>query len=66
MNFLSPEWREVCVEIDKRVAALDLQNRTNVPESATIHMRGQISALLSLRNWQEETARQPEPEIRFD
>ena len=56
MNFNSPEWHEVCKEIEKRLGALDKMNRAVVPESVTSHTRGQIAALNSLRMWQETSA----------
>ena len=56
MNFNSPEWKDVCDEIDRRVALLDKQNRALGPEQFTAHLRGQIAALVSFRNWEEASA----------
>lgn len=56
MNFNSPEWRMVCEELDKRITSLDLQNRALGPEQFTSHLRGQIAALVSFRNWEHTSA----------
>jgi len=63
MNFASNEWKEVCDEIDKRIAVLDKSNRGPLDHDQTCEIRGQIKALSALRQWQP--APEPEREIEF-
>jgi len=63
MNFASNEWKEVCTEIDKRLAELDKTNRGPLDHDQTCEIRGQIKALAALRKWQP--APEVEPEIAF-
>ena len=62
VNPQSLEWKAVEVEIDTRVYALDRLNRTAKSEVETAHIRGQIAALLSLRDWPKAAAIPEEPE----
>jgi len=63
MNFHSPEWKEICDKIDKRIAELDRTNRGPLDHDQTCEIRGQIKALAELRAW--KPAPEPEPEIAY-
>lgn len=63
MNFYSQEWKDVCAEIDKRIAVLDVMLRGPLDAEKTASVRGQIKALLDLKSW--HAAPVPEPEESF-
>ena len=65
MNFQSPEWVAVREEINRRITDLDMKNRVLGPEQTTSHLRGQITALTSLLDWERESAIPTEEEIVF-
>ncbi len=60
MNFHSPEWKEICDKIDKRIAELDRTNRGPLDHDQTCEIRGQIKALAELRAWKPAPAIEPE------
>ena len=65
MNFNSPDWKLTVDEIDQRISRLDITNRAAKSAEETAHLRGQIAALLSLRNWEATSALPTVEELRF-